>query len=167
MKGLTTYAYNNRLKRPPLFLKGGFKMWSFTYAPYTNKEFNNSLFSEDDEFGRLLQEMKQSVEVSYPDLISRQREPEPPWPTSTVPPRRPETSFSTAPDAPPVSRPQFDRSQKPTAPPRTLPPNIPPAPTYPAVSLKSVPKALPAVGTLGGARVADPTPPQLPSSKQS
>uniref|UniRef100_A0A914Z245 USP8 dimerisation domain-containing protein n=1 Tax=Panagrolaimus superbus TaxID=310955 RepID=A0A914Z245_9BILA len=232
MKGLTTYAYNNRLKRPPLFLKGGFKMWSFTYAPYTNKEFNNSLFSEDDEFGRLLQEMKQSVDISYPDLITRNREPEPPWPTSTgddppiynndvkwrqipintnptnpfkdttntaippqqqsnhsipnsdghppvmnysqhpstVPPRRPETSFSTTPDAPPVSRPiipQFDRSQKPTAPPRTLPPNIPPSQTYPAAPIKSVPKALPAVGTLGGARVADPTPPQIPSSKQS
>jgi ubiquitin C-terminal hydrolase len=218
LKGLTIYAYNNRLKRPPVFLKGGFKMWSFTYAPYTNQEFNSSLFSEDDEFGRMLNECK--LNINYPDLISRPRV-EPPWPTSTgegepmqtdevkfrqlpLPlnplnpfndstnistpsnpsisnhyisnntqqqqptiSRRPETSFSVTPDAPPVSRPipTFDRSQKPTAPPRTLPPNIPPAQNYPPDPIKSVPKALPAVGTLGGARVAEP--PQYPSSKQS
>uniref|UniRef100_A0AC35G7G9 USP domain-containing protein n=1 Tax=Panagrolaimus sp. PS1159 TaxID=55785 RepID=A0AC35G7G9_9BILA len=200
LKGLTTYAYNYHLKRRPLFLKGGFKMWSFTYSPYTNQEFNMSLFSEEDEFGKILNECKRSFDISYPDL-TRPREPEPPWPTSTgdesgnysndsqsnhsvtngavnysqqypqqqpTIPRRPETSFSTTPDAPPVLRNPMipDRSLKPTAAPRTLPPNIPPSQTYPA-PIKSVPKALPAVGTLGGARVADPTPPQIPSSKQS
>ena len=212
-------------------------MWSYAYATFTNQEFNKSLFSDDDEFGRMLNECRQSgifqftkyilaimiheilVDITYPDL-AKPRAPEPPWPSSTgegqqpynndvkwrqipivqtntpsqplnsgnnvvsnnipapisnlqnhpplplspQPPsvQRSETSFSVTPDAPPVSRPpSFDRSQKPTAAPRAQPPNsqntLPP-------SIKSVPKSLPAVGTLGGARVADPA--QIPS-KQS
>uniref|UniRef100_A0AC34G956 Rhodanese domain-containing protein n=1 Tax=Panagrolaimus sp. ES5 TaxID=591445 RepID=A0AC34G956_9BILA len=157
MKGLTTYAYNNRLKRPPLFLKGGFKMWSFTYAPYTNKEFNNSLFSEDDEFGRLLQEMKQS-DTTNTSMPSQQ------YSNHTVSNGHPASSqqhSALSNGYPNAAASNYSQQQPSTVPPR------PPTYQAPAASLKSVPKALPAVGTLGGARVADPTPPQLPSSKQS
>jgi len=82
MKGLTVYAYNRKLKRDPVFMKGGFTMWRHTYTIYTNQDFQQSAFNDDDDFGKYLNEYRRSssVTVDYPVLNDSR---EPPWPTST------------------------------------------------------------------------------------
>uniref|UniRef100_F1KUZ2 Ubiquitin carboxyl-terminal hydrolase n=1 Tax=Ascaris suum TaxID=6253 RepID=F1KUZ2_ASCSU len=120
---LSTYNTTFRLRRPPVFLDGGFKNWRLHYPMHTSDihaakriSFN---INDQSEFARAVAEYKKDIciqSLQYPDLLRREK-PAAPQQTPIVPPEIPVS------DAP-VMYPSVT-VEAPVAPPAAAPP--PPA----------------------------------------
>uniref|UniRef100_A0A7E4ZRM8 ubiquitinyl hydrolase 1 n=1 Tax=Panagrellus redivivus TaxID=6233 RepID=A0A7E4ZRM8_PANRE len=188
MNCLTEYAYNSPLRRPPVTLKGGFTLWKHAYGCYVDSGARSSLFNDDDDFLKVLNDCRRSVNVSYPDLYPSRVE-EPAWPSNvpqasnsapsiahnrvpsqpSLPPKEavsvkpavPEATAFPSHEGPPVSVPSRSAPARPTIDRATKPPaRISPesAPSIAQANNNPIVAQAPKVPVLGGARVAEPIP---------